>query len=185
MGVLILFCFCDVLSGIPMREWSKDEWYREGAKRVWLIPPWWVFPVVWTALYILIITSLYIFYRSVAQTGGYGRTVDVVSVVFFANIILNKLWPQVFFRYRSPGWALLVCAGILGTGITILYFFGANDYMDSCWIFLIYVIWTAFAFLLNLIWWWKMRKEEKMGMAPTVVTFAKENDTVLEAFSHL
>lgn len=157
MMVLVVFCFCDTLAGVVfVKDWSKDEWYTKGAKRVWLIPHWWwAFPVVWTILYVMIITSLYIFYRSVTQNDAYGQTVDVITLLFIFNMFLNKLWSPVFFRYRSPWTAWFICAGILATGIAILYFFGANDYSDSCWIFLPYVIWTAFALVLNTLWLWK------------------------------
>ena len=156
MMSLVIFCFCDTLSGVVfVKDWSKDEWYTKGAKRVWLIPVWWVFPGVWSILYVMIISSLYIFYRSVTMTDAYGQTVDVITLLFIFNMFLNKLWSPVFFRFRAPWLAWFICAGILTTGIAILYYFGANDYSDSCWIFLPYVIWTAFALVLNTMWVWK------------------------------
>lgn len=177
MMILVVFCFCDVLSGVVFqKDWNKDEWYMKGAKKVWLIPVWWVFPVVWTVLYVMIISSLYIFYRSVTQTGDYGQTVDVITLLFIFNMFLNKLWSPVFFRYRSPITAWFICAGILATGIAMLYFFGANDYNDSCWIFLPYVIWTAFALVLNTFWIWKNKaiKKEKQQSATDNTTMMNE-----------
>lgn len=162
MMALVVFCFCDVLSGVVFtKDWSKDVWYKDRALRVWLIPPWWVFPVIWPVLYVMIISSLYIFYRSVTLSGDYGQTVDVITLLFIFNMVLNKLWSPVFFRYHSPIIAWFICAGVLATGIAILYFFGANDYSDSCWIFLPYVIWTGFALLLNTCWIFKNKSVKK------------------------
>ena len=83
MITLVVFCFCDTLAGVVfVKDWGKDDWYTKGAKRVWLIPVWWIFPVVWTILYVMIISSLYIFYRSVTMNDAYGQTVDVITLLF-------------------------------------------------------------------------------------------------------
>lgn len=178
--ILIVFCFCDVLSGSVFQlEWSKSEWYLTRAKRTRIIPPGWVFPLVWTILYVLIVTSLYIFYRSVTMTGAYGHTFDTITILFIVNIVLNKLWSPVFFRMHSPMIAWFFCLGILGTGIAILYYFGANNYGDSCWIFLPYVVWTAFALLLNTVWIFRNRsvtsESPMVEESPTILKDSPNN----------
>lgn len=162
MGFLILINFVDVLSGaLFLLKWDKREWYQENIKRMWFFPPWWVFPIVWTVIRLLIIISLYMFYRTVTLTDAYGKTVDAVTLLFFFNMALNLLWTPVFFQLHRPIVAWFICAGIVATGVAILYFFGTDEYWNSCWTFLIYVIWSGIALVLNTVWVWREKKAKK------------------------
>lgn len=156
---LALLAFADLFAGVFFRMasgnsgYAMSDWYRKGAKRMWWMPPWWVFPLVWFVLKVLIISALYIFYRAVTLSGLYGATVDTVTLLFLFNMALNALWVPVFFDLRAPAVALVICLGILGTGAAILaYLSFDNLYWTSFWLFLWYPLWCLFALVLNVAW---------------------------------
>lgn len=59
-----------------------------------LSPPGWLFPIVWTILYILMGISLYLILRSDADD----ETVKAAQKIFYFQLALNFLWPLIFFN---------------------------------------------------------------------------------------
>lgn len=78
------------------------NWYKELAKP-WLSPPSWVFTPVWTILYIMIFSALTVYlvkYKWMDKSQG---------IMWFAvQMILNILWPPVFFGLKNIGLALVI-----------------------------------------------------------------------------
>ena len=69
-------------------------WYKYLQKPS-LTPPNWMFPVVWTTLYLMIGISGYIVY----ETNGTGFSSDKTDawICYFMQLILNFLWTPLFF----------------------------------------------------------------------------------------
>ncbi len=158
---LLFLSFADLFAGIYFRfanpsSYVRSEWYARGMRQIpgMKYLKWWIFPIVWFILKILIISSLYIFYQQTILNAWFGTTNDVVTLVFISNMALNAIWVPVFFELRQPIVALLICLGLIATGIVILVFFTFDDFRfnTSFWLFLWYPIWCGFAFLLNLDW---------------------------------
>lgn len=68
-------------------------WYATLARPAWA-PPNWLFPVVWTILYILIGISLFLVWRKSLES-------KQALVVFAVQLGLNLLWSLVFFGLHS------------------------------------------------------------------------------------
>jgi len=119
---------------------SNNEWYDE-LKKSSLTPPPIVFQIVWTILYIMIFTSLFLFILSKDRT--------MIGLVFFGiQLCLNLLWTPLFFRYRQLFWSVIVIIGILiSLLLTILSFWKVSPLSSS--LLLPYFIWTCFALYLN------------------------------------
>lgn len=114
-------------------------WY-EGLQKPFLQPPPWVFGPVWTVLYILIaIAGARTWLRAPAS----GR-----MQAWFAQMILNYLWPHAFFGLQSAGLGLLVIVPLLGLILAFIFASRREDKV-SAWLFLPYALWTGFATLLN------------------------------------
>ena len=118
-------------------------WYATLARPAWA-PPNWLFPVVWTILYILIGISLFLVWRK----GLESKQAKVALVVFAVQLGLNLLWSLVFFGLHSIAGGLVI---ILMLWMAIL----ANIivfYRISRWaglILLPYLVWVSIASYLN------------------------------------
>lgn len=78
---------------IPLyQQWSKPP----------LSPPGWLFPIVWTLLYILMGISSYLISVSVSP-----QRKNALSI-YALQLFLNFLWPILFFRFAMPLPALLI-----------------------------------------------------------------------------
>ena len=74
---------------------SFSEAYRSVYKPL-LSPPGWVFPVVWTALYLLMGYASYLVWTSDAPDGEKKGALTLYAVQLFFNFV----WPLLFFRWR-------------------------------------------------------------------------------------
>ncbi|MGE4531665.1 MAG: TspO/MBR family protein [Acidithiobacillus sp.] len=128
-----------------------DAWYERLRKPRGTPPPW-VFPLVWTLLYILMAFSAALVYLSPESSWR------VAGLIFYAlQLLANAAWSWIFFRKHQILWALgdlilllllvLVCLGIFATISA-----------TAAWLLLPYVIWLLVALYLNAASWWLNRK---------------------------
>lgn len=115
-----------------------------------LTPPGWVFPVVWTVLYVLMGLASY----RVLLSGGPAEDIRRALLVYFAQLLVNFLWPLVFFRWELRLTAFWVLIGLwaLVFAATCLFFRldeRAGDLM------LPYLLWVTFAGYLNWGFFWE------------------------------
>ena len=109
-----------------------------------LSPPGWVFPVVWTVLYLLM---GYASYR--VQFAGKGsRELDKANILYGAQLFLNFLWPIVFF---GLGWRLTAFFVLLGLWVLILLTIQVFSQIDerAGKLLIPYFLWVSFAGYLN------------------------------------
>jgi tryptophan-rich sensory protein len=109
-----------------------------------LSPPGWVFPVVWTVLYLLM---GYAAYR--VQVAGKGsRELDKANILYGAQLFLNFLWSIVFF---GLGWRLTAFFVLLGLWVLILLAIQVFSQIDerAGKLLIPYFLWVSFAGYLN------------------------------------
>lgn len=108
-----------------------------------LAPPGWVFPVVWTALYILMGVSAAMVYLI-----GDDCRRDAIRI-YILQLLLNFGWPLLFFGFQllfgAFIWILLLEAAIV---VMIAMFFAIRPTAGVLQI--PYFLWVAFASYLNL-----------------------------------
>jgi tryptophan-rich sensory protein len=115
---------------------KPDEWYATLNKPKWT-PPSWVFPVVWTSLYILMALA-------VTRVAGHAQSAAFWSV----QIALNTLWTPIFFGLHKMRSALVVMACLwLAVAATVISFFSV-DWVAGMML-LPYLIWVSIAAALN------------------------------------
>ena len=106
-------------------------------------PPGWVFPVVWTILYILMGTAAWMI--------GKSEDADAAPALrlYRIQLIVNALWPLLFFRLSlrllALLWLLLLIALIV---LTIRRFYAIRP--TAAFLLLPYLAWCLFAAYLNL-----------------------------------
>ncbi len=107
-----------------------------------LAPPSWLFPVVWTILYILMGISSYRIYKGCCDLRESGLTAYAVS------LILNFLWPVLFFLAEAF-WVAFVCILLLDASViaTAVYYRRCDKY--AFYMQIPYIAWVLFATYLN------------------------------------
>ncbi len=99
----------------------------------------WVFPIVWSILYILMGICSYLV-----------RNNKELMSIYKVNLVINLLWPIIFFtlNFKVFGffWILLL---ILVVGYMIYKFYNKNKI--SAYLLIPYLLWLIFASILNLM----------------------------------
>ena len=102
------------------------------------VVPGWIFPVVWSILYILMGISSYLV-----------RDNKDLMKIYYLNLAVNLLWPIFFFSLGFETfaffWVLLL---IVIVGFMIYKFYQENKL--SSYLLIPYILWLLFAALLNL-----------------------------------
>jgi translocator protein len=133
------------VGGIATSAGLKD-WYTTLDRPSWN-PPGWVFGPVWTILYVLIGVAAWLVSREWGDDG-----VGVALVVWGVQLVLNAVWPLIFFGAHLPGWAfveiLLLWVAIVAT---ILLFRDISA--TAAWLLVPYLAWVSFAAVLNGTIW--------------------------------
>ena len=114
-----------------------------------LTPPMWLFPVVWSILFVLMGIASYLV---VMQKGEDTKALTLYAV----QLIFNFFWSIWFFNL---GWYLfaflwLVALWILILATTVAFY---RISKPAAWLMLPYLVWVALAGYLNLGVWWLSR----------------------------
>lgn len=113
-----------------------------------LTPPKYVFGIVWTLIYILIIVAGYLYFQKVTNSNTRANFLSL----FYVQLLLNFIWVVAFFRNPSKDNARL--------SLMILLFLFLSVVWLACWtwnvskwssvIFFAYAAWCLYAAVLNL-----------------------------------
>ena len=110
-----------------------------------LSPPGWVFPVVWTLLFVMMGAASCLVLRSQQPRAQ----VRQALALYGAQLALNFLWPILFFNLGAflPAFLLLVVLWLL-IGVTALQFSRLSRWAGL--LLVPYLLWVTFAGYLNL-----------------------------------
>lgn len=110
-----------------------------------LMPPAWIFPVVWVILYALMGISAYLVYLS----DGSNEAKKPALGIYAAQLAVNFLWSIVFFRFEE----LFGAAGVIILLLVLIIFMILSFRKVSplaAVLNLPYLLWVAFASYLNI-----------------------------------
>ncbi len=111
-----------------------------------LMPPMWVFPVVWTVLYAVMGYSAYLVYSDI-----YTKEAEKKSALrlYFIQLAINFSWSIIFFRFEFIiGAAAVIIALIVLTAMMIISFWRVRPLAGK--LNIPYFIWLLFAAYLNI-----------------------------------
>ncbi len=108
-----------------------------------LSPPGWIFPVVWTILYLAMGYASYL-----VMTVG-GRDAKDALTVYYIQLVLNFLWPILFFRFRLYTFAIFELI-LLVAAVTVMVIRFSHVDERAGYLTLPYLIWLCFALYLNI-----------------------------------
>ena len=110
-----------------------------------LSPPGWVFPVVWSVLYLLMGWASWLVWKSDASREVKRRAL----ILYGAQLAVNFIWPLVFFGGEMYLAALLILIALwVLILLTIRAFSGINERAGD--LLIPYILWVSFAAYLNL-----------------------------------
>lgn len=107
-----------------------------------LSPPSYLFPIVWSILYLLIGISYYIYRKN--------NNDNLLTIkLYYIQLILNYLWSIIFFTLKLRTLAVI---WIIVLAITIIYLMIRfyKEERTSFYLFIPYILWVLFATYLNI-----------------------------------
>ena len=110
-----------------------------------LLPPSWLFPVVWTVLYAVMGFSAYLIYSSDANQFDKTKALKI----YWAQLALNFMWSIIFFRFEALWLAFVVIMALWIMIIAMILSFRKISPL-AAYINIPYLLWVTFAAYLNL-----------------------------------
>ena len=134
--------FLGFLFGQMANSGYDNGWFL-ALKRPDIMPPGWVFGVVWSTLYVLMGLSVaMILYARGAQGRGFAL------FLFGLQLVFNLAWSPLFFALHHVSMALVLIFVILALTIWTTFAF-ARIRKAAAWLLVPYMVWLSFAAILN------------------------------------
>jgi tryptophan-rich sensory protein len=146
--ISIFLCLLAGVVGSIFTDSTMDSWYSTINKPS-LVPPNWVFPVVWTTLYILMGIALYLVWSKKPKYQTEKTKIEQSIIVFGLQLVFNVMWTFLFFYLRSP---ILGLIGIIILWILIMINIIQFSKLSktATGIMIVYLCWISFATILNI-----------------------------------
>ncbi len=134
--------FLGFLSGKLSNSGYSNRWFN-ALSRPDIVPPGWVFGLVWTILYVLMGFAL----AMILHARG-ARDRALALGLFALQLVLNLAWTPLFFAAHQVTLALVLIVVLLGIAIWMT-FVVARVRKLAAWLFVPYLVWLSFAAILN------------------------------------
>lgn len=139
----LFYLFLPLLSGSIIGLITSNFIDYELLKQPPLSPPGYIFPIVWSIIYILMGISYLLFKEK------YPEKTDKENKIYYAQLIVNLLWSIFFFilkwRFFTIIWTILLLILVI---YLILLFFRKNKV--SAYLNIPYLLWVIFATYLTI-----------------------------------
>lgn len=129
---LIFYIIIPLFGGLIIGNFASTNNYS-------LFVPTFIFPIVWTILYILMGISSYL----VKNNGGN-------LFIYYIQLIINFLWPIIYFNLNAKFFALIILIILIILVINMINYFKEYSVLAAK-IQLPYLFWLSFALFLNII----------------------------------
>jgi tryptophan-rich sensory protein len=143
LAAFFALCFATASSGAIFRP---GEWYQRLEKPSWT-PPNWVFPVVWTLLFICMAFSGWLVWLEVGLVAG-----AIPLGLFGLNLVLNALWSGLFFGLRRPDLGMIEVV-FLWASIAAMVVVFYPIHTVAALLMVPYLVWVTIAAALNYSIW--------------------------------
>lgn len=115
-------------------------------------PPAWLFPIVWTILYLLMGVSAYY----IKSSGSDSNKIAKALKIYYYQLAVNFLWPTLFFNFNKYLFSFFWLLLLLGLVIWMLWEFMKISKL-SAYLNVPYLVWLIIAAYLNFGVWWLNR----------------------------
>ena len=149
IGALIISLLISVGGGFIAGIFNKNSMMMyANLQKPAFSPPAILFPIVWTILYILMGIAAYRVYMVIKET----NTPKLPLVLYGVQLLLNFLWPFLFFKFRLYGLAFIELVILFVFIILTTVAFFKRDKVAGI-LMIPYALWVAFAGVLNFFVW--------------------------------
>lgn len=141
--VCLIICCLPVLASVFILPEALTGWYSLLIKPPFIAPDW-VFGPVWTLLYILLATVLFIVMRAKIPA----KEKRYPLMLFFAQLLLSMIWPPVFFAMQY--FFLGFCIIALMVALNADFIRSVNKKVPwAAYLMYPYIMWLCYAGYLN------------------------------------
>lgn len=114
-------------------------------------PPAWVFGPVWTTLYLCMACAAWLIWKQKRQHPAW-HAASTALALWWAQWLVNTLWPVVFYYQPAGFWSFFVCALLFCLVALCVYTFRAVSRVAT-WLMVPYAAWLMLASLLSCALW--------------------------------
>lgn len=143
--LLIFLAIPLVVGGVSALLTMGSMEYFELLEKPPLSPPGWLFPIVWTILFILMGVSSYL----VVESGAEPSVKISALKMYFLQLVFNLLWSIFFFNLELYGFSFMWLLTLLFLIVLTAVRFRRIDKLAGI-LMLPYIAWVIFAGYLNL-----------------------------------
>jgi benzodiazapine receptor len=143
---LVAWVWVAMSGGLVGSQFGVGPWYDQLDKPWWTPPPV-AFPIVWSALYVVMGVAAFLVWRRHGFNGA-----RIALGLWFIQLALNAAWSWVFFGLQSPGAAFFEIILLWGAILSTFLAFRQRDRLAAI-LMLPYLVWVGFAFALNYTIW--------------------------------
>ena len=137
--ILLLVTFIAPVIGSYVTSVFKEPWYSEIIQPSFN-PPSWVFPPVWSTLYVMMSIAIWRVWTTFFNSR--------ILKLYFFHLFFNCIWSIIFFGFHQIGLALINIIVILFFIIILMKEYLKID-MLSFYLMIPYFLWSSFALVLN------------------------------------
>ena len=137
--ILLLVTFIAPVIGSYVTSVFKEPWYSEIIQPSFN-PPSWVFPPVWTTLYVMMSIAIWRVWIAFFNSK--------ILKLYFIHLFFNCIWSIIFFGFHQIGLALINIIVILFFIIILMKEYLKIDKL-SFYLMIPYFLWSSFALVLN------------------------------------
>lgn len=147
MGLIGFLALCLAVSAIggAITATTINSWYPTLVKPLFT-PPGWIFPPVWTTLFVMMAVAAWRVWRQ--NAGKPGRALGA----FVLQLGLNLAWSFLFFGLQMIGAALVEMVILLAAIVWTIRLFTAVD-RPAALLLVPYALWVGFATVLTATIW--------------------------------
>ena len=137
--ILLLVTFIAPVTGSYVTSVFKEPWYSEIIQPSFN-PPSWVFPPVWSTLYVMMSIAIWRVWTTFFNSR--------ILKLYFFHLFFNCIWSIIFFGFHQIGLALINIIVILFFIIILMKEYLKIDKL-SFYLMIPYFLWSSFALVLN------------------------------------
>ena len=122
----------------------NDMAFYDSLTRPAFAPPGWLFPIMWSILYIAMARSVWLVWRAEAPPRA------GLVTLYFVQLAVNLAWPVIFFTLKALGLAFWWLILLWGLVIWMMAAFFRWSKVAG-WLLTPYLAWTTFAAVLSFV----------------------------------
>ena len=137
--ILLLVTFIAPVIGSYVTSVFKEPWYSEIIQPSFN-PPSWVFPPVWSTLYVMMSIAIWRVWTTFFNSR--------ILKLYFFHLFFNCIWSIIFFGFHQIGLALLDLVFILIFIVLLMKIYYFKDKISFS-LMVPYFLWSGYALVLN------------------------------------